>query len=200
MEAVDALNKADTDIHNCAKSVLIEEAGALVAKFDEAKRAALALQDDIAALAQFAPQRGTQTYVEARLPLPVLPHAAVTTPMDFRPMLPAAQTYAARRLPAWRALFEALMHDADAKGGLTDRVRNPCGGVVAQGAARSRKLQFSRDRRLRDATTMPFGTGLRIAWVAKNGRWLVPTKSLPIIYAARVANVSVAARSPGVRF
>jgi hypothetical protein len=95
--------------------VLVEEANALVAKFDEAKRAALALQDEIAALAMLAVQRGGQSWAESRLPLPPAAHAAVTTPMDWRPGLPGNQSYPGRRLPGWQALFETLRQDADAR-------------------------------------------------------------------------------------
>ena len=113
--AVEALNKADAAVHDAAKSVLVEEAGVLLEQYAEARRRALQLHDDIAALAMLSVQRGRQTWEESRLALPLTAHAAVTTPMDHRPLLPAAHSYAGRQLPKWRVLFDALLTDADAE-------------------------------------------------------------------------------------
>jgi hypothetical protein len=38
----------------------------------------------------------------------------LTTPMDWRPVLPSAQSYGGRRLPAAQQYFDALRPDAEA--------------------------------------------------------------------------------------
>jgi len=58
-------------------------------------------------------QRGGQTWQEGWLALSPAVGRRLSTPLDSRPMLLGTQSYAGRRLPGWRAVFNALQADAD---------------------------------------------------------------------------------------
>jgi hypothetical protein len=86
----------------------------MAAELEGAPRHAFALEDDLQALAMLSAQGRGQTWQQGRLALSPSVHRRLTTPLDWRPMLPGTQTYAGRRLAAWQALFKALQVDPDA--------------------------------------------------------------------------------------
>ena len=112
--AVAAHGRASDAVFDAAKQVLVEEADRIAAELEETLRHALALNDELHALSMLSAQRGGQTWAEGRLQLSGAVHRRLTTPLDWRPMLPGAETYAGRRLPQVQRYFEALRSNADA--------------------------------------------------------------------------------------
>jgi hypothetical protein len=52
---------------------------------------------------------------EGRLRLSPAVHRRLTTPLDWRPQLPGAESYEGRRLPAWHRTLTRLQTDPDAE-------------------------------------------------------------------------------------
>jgi hypothetical protein len=100
--AVQAHSRASDIVFEAAKQVLVEEADRIAAEMETALGHAFALHDDLHALAMLSAQRGGQTWQEGQLRLSPAVLRRLTTPLDWRPQLPGAQTYAGRRLPRWQ--------------------------------------------------------------------------------------------------
>jgi hypothetical protein len=108
----EALRRAEEQVRSATKLVAIEDGEALVAELNQVMRQALALKDELGALAHVVAP-GEQ-WATGRLQLSQTIIDRLQVPLDHRPMLPGTQTYGAGEGSRWRTFLERLQRDADA--------------------------------------------------------------------------------------